>query len=173
MVSFKNVLLLATVAAASVFPRAGTKTLNDLHAINSDIIALTVALDAYNGGIPGAKPILEAEGHLANTIRTATTDAKNSGPISKADARDILDYLALTVMLNFKLSIQAIEKKKPLFDAAGLTAFVKSNLVSLKDDTDKLGAALIAVPLAIFAADAKDILAKFDADIQAVIKFYS
>ncbi|KAG6017520.1 hypothetical protein E4U43_000997 [Claviceps pusilla] len=173
MVSLKNVLLLATAAFASVAPRDGAKSLDDLHAINSGTVSLTIAINAYTGGLLGGFPILDAEAKLITVIKTATTNAISSGPATLAEAHNIINFITGTMEPTIKTSFAAIKSKKPLFEAAGLTSAVKSILESLKLATDNLGAALIAHVLVSVTADAKAIMVRIDADLDDVIRFYS
>ena len=173
MVFYKNILLLATAVTASVLPRDAAQVMNDLRTMNSDTLALTTTVNAYTGGTDAAVAIIEAESKLDNDIKSATTDAGNSGTASAADAKNIIAYVSGTLEPNMKTSLTALKSKKPQFDAAGLSSAVGAAVTSLKQDTDAFGAAMIAHPLAAVVADAQAMMATIDADLDDIIKFYS
>lgn len=174
MVAIAKALTLISVAtAAVVFRRDAAQVLTDLEQINSDTTALTTAVNNYNGGLANAVPIISAESTLENDLKTATTDANNSGTVSESDAQNILDYITNTLEPNIETSLTALKAKKSDFDTDGLTPTVESDLQTLKTDTDNLGAALIAHTPSDLVTQAQTIQAKIDADFTDAINYFS
>lgn len=91
MVAISQLILLAVSATASVLPRDAATIQTDLQTVNSDTTTLTSKVNAYNGGVSNALPIQTAENQLENDLKSANTDAKNSGAVSATDAQSIID----------------------------------------------------------------------------------
>lgn len=174
MLSVKNLLFLAVAVTGSVVRRDAALVKKDLQLINTDTLAITAAVNNYNGGgFTNAIPIVNAQQKASADIKTATTDAKAAGVVSVADANDIIAYITGTLEPSIVGSLSALKSKKAFFATDGLTAIVKGSLQSLKTDTDNLGAALIGGTPASLQAQAKAIQAKIDADFDDAINFFS
>lgn len=93
MVAIRNIVLLATTAAAAVVRRDAATVQADLKTINSDTTDLTSKINAYNGGLFNALPVQNAESQLEKDIKSATDDANASSTVSDSDAQAIIDYI--------------------------------------------------------------------------------
>jgi hypothetical protein len=146
MVSFKPLLLLATIAlaAVTVIPRSAELKLilSDLKSLDESVIVLHSAIDNYTGGLITAAPILLAITgvHLAN--RKTYNDAQVIGNATVAESQAILDYVSDPIAVDIPKTAEATRSKKALFVADGIEGTVLSSLQLLKDDHDTLSAAL-------------------------------
>lgn len=173
MVAITKILYLATATVAAVVRRYAATIQSDLQKINSDTLALTQAVNNYNGGIANAGPIVSAENTLEKDIKSTTQDAQNSAPVSETDGQNILNYIKNTLTPNLEGSLSAIEVKKSKFDADGLSPTVESDLKQLKSETDDLGAALLAKAPADLQSQGKSVLARIDRDFQGAINYFA
>ncbi|KAK8914778.1 hypothetical protein H634G_02155 [Metarhizium anisopliae BRIP 53293] len=142
MLSIKNLLFLAVAATGSVIKRDAAQVKQDLQTINSDTIAVSNAVNNYNGGLANALPIVTAQQQLSKDLKTGTTNANNAGPVSDTDADDILGYVKSTLLPSTEKALADLVAKKATFASDGLTSTVHDSLVSLKQDTGNYGAAL-------------------------------
>ncbi|EFY95776.1 hydrophobic surface binding protein A family protein [Metarhizium robertsii] len=142
MLSIKNLLFLAVAATGSVIKRDAAQVKQDLQTINADTQAVLNAVNSYNGGLANALPIVTAQQQLSKDLKTGTTNANNAGPVSDADADEILAYVKDTLFPSTENTLAALEGKKATFANDGLTSTVKSSLESLKKDTGDLSDAL-------------------------------
>lgn len=169
-----RIALLATAVAAAVVKRDAAQVLADLKVVQSDNQKLQTAIANYNGGGLGpAIPILNAAKQLDNDIKTTTSDSDAAGNVSETDAQSILDYITNTIEPTIASTMNTLHQKKATADANGLTSIVHDQLVTIKGDTDKLGASLKAHAPADKQAAATAILTKIDADFQKEIDEYS
>lgn len=169
-----RIAVLATAVAAAIVQRDAAQVLADLKVVQSDNQKLQTAISNYNGGGLGpAIPILSAAKQLDNDIKKTTTDSDASGAVSESDAQSIIDYITNTIEPTLSQTMDILHQKKATADANGLTSTVHDQLVTIKSDTDKLGASLTAHAPADKVAAANAILAKIDADFQREIDEYS
>lgn len=78
-----------------------------------------------------------------------------------------------TLEPNIAKSIQALESKKSHFDTDGLSGTVLSDLKSIKNETDTLGASLKAKTPSAKQSSAQTALNKIDSDLAGGIKYFS
>lgn len=174
MVAITQVLTFVTaVTAAVISPRDAAKVYGDLQTINTDNGKVKDAANKYNGGVANAIPIVNAASQLDKDIKAGTDDAKAAGQVSQADAQKIIDYINKTLEPGIVATLKALENKKAKFDSDGLTKTVHDQLVSLKKDTDGLGAALVADTPSSLKSQANAAQAKIDSDFDGAIKFFS
>lgn len=174
MVAITRVFVFATaVAAAVISPRDAAKVLSDLQTINTDNGKVKTAANNYNGGAANAIPIVNAANQLDKDLKSTNDDAKAAGPASQSDAQKILDYINKTLEPGIVATLQAIVAKKAKFAADGLTTVAHDQLVTLKTDTDSLGATLIKNTPSSLQSQAKSAQAKIDADFDGAIKEFS
>ncbi|KAK4627979.1 hypothetical protein CLAFUR0_03970 [Fulvia fulva] len=173
MVAFKNIALFAVSATALVFPRNAATVQADLNKINSDTQTLTQRANSYNGGLINALPVQNAEGTLENDIKSATSDAQASGPVSDADAQSIIDYINNTLEPSISSAVTAIVNKKAKFQADGLSSIVQKDFNNLKTETDDFGSALLAKAPSDKQAAGQAALSKVDADLQRGINAFA
>ncbi|KAG6029117.1 hypothetical protein E4U41_000473 [Claviceps citrina] len=174
MLSIKNLLFLAIAVTGSVIQRDAKQTKSDLQLIDTDTRAVTSAVNAYNGGgALNALPIVKAQDKLSADVRTATSHAKATGVVSEADAAAIIGYIQHTLRASLQGSLSALKSKKAKFAADGVTPTVRSSLQSLKSETDKLGAALVADTPPSKTAEAKAVASAISAGFADAIAFFS
>jgi hypothetical protein len=76
MVAIKNVLLfIASASALAIVKRDTATILTDIATIDSNVNALTTAVNNYNGGILAAIPVANAESTLEASVRNPLPDA--------------------------------------------------------------------------------------------------
>ncbi|RMY56911.1 hypothetical protein D0863_12818 [Hortaea werneckii] len=196
MVALKNMLLAAvsiTAATSKVIRRDAAQIQSDLvnstrqssgqqrletdlcvqMDINGDVVSLTDATNNYSGGLFGAIPVQNAESNLEDSIKSATSNAKASGPVSSSDSQDIIDYINNTLEPNIDSAVTAIINKMSQFQSAGLAGTVRDDLDNLKSETDDLGAALVNKAASDKKTQANAALDAIDADFQRAIAAYN
>ncbi|KUJ16315.1 uncharacterized protein LY89DRAFT_79897 [Mollisia scopiformis] len=147
MVSFKSLLLLATAALVTAKPLAirsfdADLVLLDLGALDTSVKGLTSAIEAYDGGVVQATPILTAFSavHVANRKCYDTCGSVKN--MTSSDSYTIIDYVTRTLALDIPAGIKALEAKKDAFVASDLQYQVVSSLDLLKYDHESLSQAL-------------------------------
>ncbi|KAG4437624.1 hypothetical protein IFR05_006885 [Cadophora sp. M221] len=173
MVAIKNILFFITTASAlTVGKRDAATILNDISTIDSNVKALTVTFNNYNGGVINAIPILNAESKLEDSIKQGTTDAKASAQQSSANSKSIIAAIDKLIP-DIEASLAAAEKKKAQFAADNLTGTVQKDLAALKSETDDFASALIAIASADTKAQGTAQKTKIDNDFNAAIAYFA
>ncbi|APA10830.1 hypothetical protein SS1G_03523 [Sclerotinia sclerotiorum 1980 UF-70] len=151
MVAIKNIILfISAVSAAAISRRTPATILSDITTIDTNVKALTTAVDNYNGGFFGLISVSSAESTLETSIKNAATDASNTSPLSSADSENILGEIN-NLKPDIDQALNALVGKKSTFASAGVDSTVASDLENLKKETDAFGKAL----LDIFSSDVK------------------
>ena len=173
MVALSHLLLLATSVTALVLPRDAAKIQADLKTLNQDYNSLKQADQSYAAG-GDASGVQTAVDKVSTDTKSATTDAKSSAALSSSDSQAINDYISGTLEPSIKAAIQATEANKAQVAKAGLTSAVQAELKQLKDETDALGNALVAItPTKTGASNLNKAFAKIDADYDEGIAAFS
>ncbi|KAG6010935.1 hypothetical protein E4U21_002605 [Claviceps maximensis] len=173
MVSFKNIVLLANVAVAAFYQRDAATTLTDLKTVNADTVEVLNAIEAYSGGTTAILPVRAARDKLFAAIDRTAANALKSVKPSDAEAQNMVNYISNTIEPSVKAMLEAVKSKKALLDAAGLTHNAKEFLANLKSKTDNLGNVLNSDLSPELTRDGKAVMAKFDAEVQAVIDLWA
>lgn len=126
------VLLLPLAAASTVQPRDANTVYNDITGIDTAVRKLTLALNAYDGGITQSKPVFDATIDIHAINRKGFADANASGAFTSAESKRIVDHTDESVGKSIPASVKVLEAKKPLFDAAELSGVVESTILLLK-----------------------------------------
>jgi len=157
-------LLLAGIASAGLMRRADTQT--NLQTIDTDTRALIRAEQSYNGGLFAALSVKNAADKVDQDIKSATSDAQSSAPLSESEAQAAIDYVNSTLEPDVAKAIDVIISKKANFQKDGLTGTVRDELSTLRADTQTYGEALKGIAPADKQAGADAALAKVIADFQ-------
>ncbi|KAG6854056.1 hypothetical protein C0991_011034 [Blastosporella zonata] len=150
MVQIVSLFLLAGLVASSVstpFKRTVAQVEADIASIVSSTTSLENAIQGFPAsGLVGALGIHTSATGLNSQITAATTDVKNTGAVTEADAGTILNSVkafeptiiqALTNIVSKKAAFQAL----PL---GGIPALVLSDLQALSASTAAFEKALVA-----------------------------
>ena len=132
MIAIKNILLFVSAATALIPGKGDTSTiLSDISTINSNVKALTSAVNSYNGGLLAAIPITNAESTLDTSIKQGTSDAQSTSQRSSTDSNTIIAAI-MNLTPDIEAALTAVVNKKPQFAAAGLASTVQGDLDVLK-----------------------------------------
>ncbi|KXT13532.1 hypothetical protein AC579_4154 [Pseudocercospora musae] len=173
MIALSRLLLLATSVTALVLPRNAAKIQADLETLNQDYNSLKQADQSHAAG-GDALSVQSAVDKVSTDTTLATTDAKLSTTLSNSDSQAINSYISGTLEPSIKAAIQATEANKVRVAKAGLTRAVQAELKQLKDETDALGNALVAITLAkAGVSDLNKVFAKIDVGYDEGITAFS
>lgn len=130
--SFLNVFL---ISATTVLSSQVDVVIDDITALDQDVQSLTAKVRAYNGGLIPQVPQLFGltEVHLA-TRKGYYAATQLPRPLTESDGQRIIDHVNATLAIDNPIAVQVLESKKPLFDAAGTSPFIKAGLQVLLDD---------------------------------------
>ncbi|TVY68748.1 hypothetical protein LSUE1_G006382 [Lachnellula suecica] len=173
MVAVQNILLfVATASALAIGKRDASTILSDISTIDSDVKALTSALNSYSGGLFGALPINTAESNLDDAINQGTKDAQATTQQDSADSQMVITAIN-NLIPDIEAALTATENKKSQLAAAGLTSTIQGDLKTLKTDTDSFSDALIAIASSDTVAQGTSQKATIDADFTSAINDFA
>ncbi|KAF7899531.1 hypothetical protein EAF00_003867 [Botryotinia globosa] len=145
MVAIKNIFCFITaVTAATIYQRAPATLLTDITTIDTNVKALTTAVDKYNGGFFNLLTVSSTESTLETSIKNAAKDAANTSQLSSDDSNSILNEIN-NLIPDIQDALNALVAKKSTFANAGVASTVKGDLASLKKETDDFGGNLLAI----------------------------
>ncbi|ATZ52369.1 hypothetical protein BCIN_08g01140 [Botrytis cinerea B05.10] len=145
MVAIKNIFCFITaVTAATIYQRTPATILTDITTIDTNVNALTKAVDNYNGGFFDLLTVSSAESTLETSIKNAATDTANTSPLSSADSTNILNAINHLIP-DIQQALDALVAKKTTFANAGVASTVEGDLANLKKETDTFGKNLLAI----------------------------
>lgn len=121
----KTSILSAGIVSAAVLRRDARTLSTDLVAVNTGLIDLTTAANAYNGGLFGAIPVGTAENKVAAAIGQANTDAQATERLDSANTKTLIDYINNTLDPNIEKILAALSGKKDKWDAANMGPMVR------------------------------------------------
>ncbi|KAF5877709.1 putative hydrophobic surface binding protein a protein [Botrytis fragariae] len=145
MVAIKNIFCFITaVTAATIYQRTPATILTDITTIDTNVKALTTAVDNYNGGFFNLLTVSSTESTLETSIKNAAKDAANTSQLSSADSNSVLDEINHLIP-DIQEALNALVAKKSTFANAGVASTVESDLANLKQETDAFGKNLLAI----------------------------
>lgn len=113
-----SLLLVAPLALASVVKRQSASATNaGITGISDAVVALTNAVNAYQGGVLEANPVINASlaVHLVNRQAKAASDA--SPRFTSEESKVIVDNVNDSVGVTIPIAVEAIKAKKPYVEA--------------------------------------------------------
>ncbi|KAJ4386514.1 hypothetical protein N0V93_009411 [Gnomoniopsis smithogilvyi] len=174
MFSLYSAFVLATaVSAATLAKRDVTTVLTNLENIDTQTETLTAAINAWDASLLGALGIQTDVTNLETAVTDATTEANTEAQASSADSTTILDYVSDTLNPDIVASLDALTARASDFSALSLTSLVLTDLETLQNDTDALGAALIKVASSDTQAEATTLVSNVDAAFASAIAVFS
>lgn len=158
-------LLLATLTSASALLRRAD-TLTNLQTIDTDTRSLIKTEQSYNGGLFAALAVKNAADKVDDDIKSATSDAQSSPPLTEEQAQAAIDYVNSTLEPDVSKAIDVIISKKANAQRDGVAGTVRDELTKLRMDTQTYGEALKGIAPADKQAGADAALDKVIADFQ-------
>jgi hypothetical protein len=173
VVTTKNILLLVSAVFAPAIPRRDASTiLSDIFTIDTNVKALTSAVNSYSSRI--FVPF------LLKPLRAHWTSPSSNAPVMLKQYLNSLWLIPTALLplsrislLTFEACFQALNAKKFQLAAAGLTSTVQNDLATLKSDTDSLANSLVATASAETADQAHAEKTITDNDFQGAIKDFA
>lgn len=109
-----SLLLVAPLALASAVKRQTASATNDgITAISEAVLALTDAVNAYQGGVLESGPVFNASLNV-HRVNRAAKDAADAAPrFSSAESKIIVENVMSSVGVTIPESVEAIKAKKP------------------------------------------------------------
>ncbi|KAF7959737.1 hypothetical protein EAE96_001346 [Botrytis aclada] len=164
MVAIKNLFCFITaVTAAAIYQRSAETIRSDIATIDTNVKALTTAVDNYNGGFFNLLTVSSTESTLEDSIKNAASDADNTSQLSSADSNDISNGVN-SLIPDIEEALNALVAKKSTFANAGVASTVKGDLANLKEETDNFGKNLLAITSDDVKPQISDALSKIDND---------
>lgn len=142
--SLTTLLALATLTTTSptpLHPREELTTTDDLNTIDSNVLALTDAINAYTGGLTEALPIQSASDTLTTTLQSAS-----AGPGTFADdaeAQAGVKFASENLAPHVEACATALVAKKGDFDSAAASGLVKQDLDTISGLAARFGQMLL------------------------------
>ncbi|ESZ95235.1 hypothetical protein SBOR_4347 [Sclerotinia borealis F-4128] len=162
MVAIKNIILfISAVSAAVISKRTPETILADIATVDTNLKALTTAVDNYNGGFFQLLAVNSAESTLDTSIKNAATDASNTSQLSSDDSSNILAAVNKLIP-DIQTALDALVGKMSTFDSEGLKSTVAGDLAALKKDTDTFGKAVNAISSSDVKSDFVVAVSKID-----------
>lgn len=185
MVAIKNILLFITsVSAFSLFqPRQGAQVYNDLQNINDCANRLTTAVNKYGSGSNGLissaangvkdpLTIQKRSAELEHAIVSATQNCKKSPALEEPEAKKVITYYDTTVQKSVYDAQDALKKKKPDFEKAGLLPRVQKTLTRMKDETSAYGNELVKKASTQYKEKAVKSVQEIDGEYEKALQVY-
>ena len=146
-------------------------TLDDLNTINSDTLALTAALNTYQGGLLDALPV-----QTASTSLTDHLNAALAGSGVFADDAELQAALSLsrdTLAPNVEACASALVAKKGAFDAAGATDLVRATLGTIASLSSQFGQKVLNGNPSFADQGGRDAQGRIDAALSGAVSAYA
>ncbi|KAJ4412951.1 hypothetical protein N0V82_008634 [Gnomoniopsis sp. IMI 355080] len=174
MFSLYSAFVLATaVSAATLAKRDVATVLTNLENIDTQTETLTAAINAWDASLLGALGVQSDVTNLETAITDATTEAETEAQASSADSTTILSYVSDTLNPDIVAALDALTARESDFSALSLNSLVLTDLETLQNDTDALGAALINVASSDTQAEAATLVSDIDAAFASAIAVFS
>jgi Hydrophobic surface binding protein A len=168
--SIVAVVALASGTLASV--QDGTAIVAALQAIVPVQQSLSDAINAFDGTVALAAPIVTVSNQLSTLLSTAVNATTASVALSATDSQSVVSGL-IGLVPSSNATLYALQAQKPNFDKAGLTSAIKANLVSEKALVDDLNAAISAKVISAYSSEMSTITTLIDQAFQREVDLYS
>ena len=146
---------------------------NDITGINTAVLKLTAALNAYSGGITQSEPVFDASISIHAVNRQGFADATASQSFTSAESKRIVDHENDSVGISIPASVTILEAKKPLFDQAEVSSVIEATVELLKSDHETFSTAVGAKLSADQVGAGVAAAGKIDAVLQAASVYYA
>ena len=169
-----RLLILAPFALAAPINKRDAQTVdNDITGINTAVLKLTAALNAYSGGITQSEPVFDASIAIHAVNRQGFANAAASQSFTSVESKRIVDHVNDSVGISIPASVTILEAKKPLFDQAEVSSVIEATVELLKSDHETFSTAVGAKLSADQVGAGVAAAGKIDAVLQAASVYYA